>query len=228
MKTLALTVESRTGSGPLTAAIDELVIGGWAGRDKAAMEHHMVELEALGVKRPASTPVYYRVAAARLTTDPVIEDVGANSSGEVEAVLFACGGKTYVGVGSDHTDRQVETYGISVSKQVCDKPVAATVWPYEEVAGHWDELILRSFAVIDGERRLYQEGPLSGLLTPADLIRGFNGKATLPEGTAIFGGTMPAIGGIQMADRFEGELEDPVLRRSIRFGYNLKILPIRG
>jgi hypothetical protein len=228
MKTLDLTVESRSGSAPLSATIDELVIGGWAGRDKAAMEHHMVELEALGVKRPASTPVFYRVAAARLTTDPVIEDVGANSSGEVEAVLFACGGKTYVGVGSDHTDRQVETYGISVSKQVCDKPVADTVWPYEEVAGHWDALILRSFAVIDGERRKYQEGPISGLLAPADLIRGFIESGELPEGTALFGGTMPAIGGIRMASRFEGELEDPVLKRSLRFGYDLKILPIRG
>lgn len=228
MKTLDLTVESRSGSAPLSATIDELVIGGWAGRDKAAMEHHMVELEALGVKRPASTPVFYRVAAARLTTDSVIEDVGANSSGEVEAVLFACGGKTYVGVGSDHTDRQVETYGISVSKQVCDKPVADTVWPYEEVAGHWDALILRSFAVIDGERRKYQEGPISGLLAPVDLIRGFSENGELPEGTALFGGTMPAIGGIRMASRFEGELEDPVLKRSLRFGYDLKILPIRG
>lgn len=228
MKTLALTVESRIGSHPLTVAIDELVIGGWAGRDKAAMEHHMVELEALGVKRPASTPVYYRVAAARLTTEPAIEDVGASSSGEVEAVLFACAGKTYVGVGSDHTDREVETYGISVSKQVCDKPVAGTVWPYDEVAGHWDSLILRSFAVIDGERHLYQEGQISGLLAPDDLIRGYHGDGKLPDGTAIFGGTMPAIGGIRMASRFEGELVDPVLGRSIRFAYDLKILPIRG
>ena len=39
---------------------------------------------------------------------------------------------------------------------------------------------------------------------------------------------MPAIGGIRMASRFEGELEDPVLKRSLRFGYDLKILPIRG
>ena len=89
MKTLDLTVESRSGSAPLSATIDELVIGGWAGRDKAAMEHHMVELEALGVKRPASTPVFYRVAAARLTTDPVIEDVGANSSGDRVEVMTA-------------------------------------------------------------------------------------------------------------------------------------------
>ena len=43
MKTLDLTVESRSGSAPLSATIDELVIGGWAGRDKAAMEHHTVK-----------------------------------------------------------------------------------------------------------------------------------------------------------------------------------------
>ena len=39
---------------------------------------------------------------------------------------------------------------------------------------------------------------------------------------------MPAIGGIRMASRFEGELEDPVLKRSISFAYDLKILPVRG
>lgn len=228
MRTMTLTLESLVGSMPLTVSIDDLVIGGWTGRDKAAMEHHMAELEALGIKRPASTPVYYRVATARLTTEAVIEDVGANSSGEVEAVLFASGGRTYVGVGSDHTDRQVETYGISVSKQICDKPIAATVWPFDEVSGHWDSLILRSFAVIDGEHRLYQEGPISGLLAPTDLIRGFAATGELPGGTALFCGTMPAIGGIRTASRFEGELADPVLNRRIRFAYDLKILPIRS
>jgi hypothetical protein len=42
-------------------------------------------------------------------------------------VLLASGGKTYVTVGSDHTDRKVETYGVTVSKQMCDKPIAAEV-----------------------------------------------------------------------------------------------------
>ena len=228
MKTLSLTVETKTGSYALDVQVEDLVIGGWAGRDKAAMEHHMVELEALGVKRPASTPVYYRVAASRLTTAPTIEDVGASGSGEVEAVLFSANGRTYVGVGSDHTDREVETYGISVSKQCCDKPVAKTVWPFDEVAPHWDSLILRSFATIAGERVLYQEGPISGLLAPADLIAGLAADRRLPECTALFGGTMPAIGGIRHAGRFEGELEDPVLRRTIRFGYDVKVLPVRG
>ena len=228
MKTLELKVASLTGSSKLTAAIQELVIGGWAGRDKVSMEQHIVELEALGVKRPSSTPIYYRVAAARLTTDSLVEDAGANSSGEVEAVLISSGGRTYVGVGSDHTDRQVETYGITVSKQCCDKPIASTVWPFEEVADHWDELVLRSFSTIDGERRPYQEGSISRLIPPPELLSGYNGTGELPEGTLIFCGTIPSIGGIQMASRFEGELDDPKLGRRIRFGYDIKVLPIRG
>ncbi|TAL84626.1 MAG: DUF2848 domain-containing protein [Candidimonas sp.] len=228
MKELELTVESRDGTHPLRVEIQQLVIGGWTGRDKAAMEHHMAELEKLGVKRPALTPVYYRVAAARLTTQHAVEDQGPNSSGEVETVLLTFGGKTYVGVGSDHTDRQVETYGISVSKQLCDKPIASTVWPFDEVAPHWDSLILRSHATIDGHRTLYQEGPVSTLLAPFELIRGLNPSGILPDGTAMFGGTMPAIGGIKAASRFEAELEDPVLGRSIHFGYDVAALPIQG
>ena len=34
--------------------VDRLVIAGWTGRDKPALEKHIAELEALGVKRPAS------------------------------------------------------------------------------------------------------------------------------------------------------------------------------
>ena len=228
MTTLNLTLESRDGSTPVAFDVANLVIAGWAGRNREAMEHHIRELEALGVARPAATPTYYRVAASRLSTADAIEDAGVAGSGEVEALLIAKDGKLHVGVGSDHTDRKVETYGVTVSKQVCDKPVATTVWPFEEVADHWDDLILRSYAVIDGARVLYQEGPISGLLAPKDLIGGWAENGTLPDGTAMFGGTMPAIGGVRPATRFEGELEDPVLQRKIVFGYDVKTLPVLG
>ena len=48
----------------------------------------------------------------------------------------------------------------------------------------------------------------------------------LSDGTAMFGGTLPAIGGIRPAERFEFELEDPVRRRSIRHGYDVLVLPM--
>ena len=59
--------------------IDELVIAGWTGRDRAAVEKHIVELEALGVQRPSRTPVFYRVSASRLTTAESVEShTGSN------------------------------------------------------------------------------------------------------------------------------------------------------
>ena len=189
---------------------------------------HIAELEALGIARPASTPIYYRVAARRLTQADSIEVSGGDSSGEVEFVLIGWQGRIFVGVGSDHTDRKVESYGVTVSKQMCDKPIAPVVWDLEDVIGHWDRLILRAHAVIAGERVLYQEGTLDGMLPVKDLIaRGFGG-AGLPDGCAMFGGTFAAKGGIRPASRFEFELADPVLKRSIRHGYDVISLPVLG
>jgi uncharacterized protein DUF2848 len=207
--------------------VTQAVIAGWTGRDPVARDKHIAELELLGVPRPATTPIFYRVSAARLTITDAIECAGMESSGEVEFVLLRAGGQTYVGVGSDHTDRKVETYSITVSKQMCDKPLAGALWLMEDIAPHWDQLMLRAFATIGGERRLYQEGPLSGMLAPGDLIaRGFGGA--LPEGTALFGGTFAAKGGIRPAARFDFEMEDPVLKRTIRGGYDVVTLPVVG
>ncbi len=122
----------------------------------------------------------------------------------------------------------MEAYSVTVSKQMCDKVMAPVLWELEEVAGHWDQMILRSHAWIDGARVLYQEGKLDGMLSVADLIsRGFGGKG-LPDGCAMFGGTFAAKGGIRPASRFEYELEDPVLKRSIRHAYDVIALPVLG
>ena len=223
---LDMQLVSKDGQTPFAIDVRDLVIGGWAGRDEEKQEHHIRELEALGVARPKQTPTFYRVAAARLTTAPEIEATGTASSGEVETVIFAQDGKLYVGVGSDHTDREAETHGVTLSKQMCDKPVSSVVWPHDEVAGHWDSLILRSWRWQEDERVLYQEGPVSGLLRPDDLIGRYTGGSPLPDGTALFGGTMPAIGGIRPSERFEAELHDPELGRSLSLAYRIRALPI--
>ncbi len=228
MPTLAATIDSRTGRRAVELPVRELVLAGWTGRDKAAVEHHIAELEALGVKRPATTPIYYRVAAARLTTDAAIEVSGPDSSGEVEFVLVASGGELFVGLGSDHTDRKAETYGITFSKQACDKPIATTLWPFAEVADHWDELVLRAHITNGDKRELYQEGTLAKMLPPHELIRGYGGADKLTDGTMMFGGTFAAIGGIRGAQRFSGELEDPRTGRRISFGYDIRCLPVTG
>ncbi len=225
---LAFTIDAQDTTIPLTLPIDQAVIAGWTGRDPVARDKHIAELEAIGIARPASTPIYYRVAARRLTTEDSIEVSGTESSGEVEFVLIGWQGRIFVGVGSDHTDRKVETYSVTVSKQMCDKPIAPVLWELEEVADHWDQMILRSFAWIEGARVLYQEGTLDGMLPVEELIhRGFGGRR-FPDGCAMFGGTFAAKGGIRPASRFEFELEDPVLKRIIRHGYDVIALPVLG
>ena len=225
---LAFVVDAQDTTTPLTLAIDQAVMAGWTGRDPVARDKHIAELEAIGIKRPATVPIYYRVAARRLTTTDSIEVSGGDSSGEVEFVLIGWQGRTFVGVGSDHTDRKVETYSVTVSKQMCDKPMASVLWELEDVIGHWDRMVLRAFAWIDGARVLYQEGTLDSMLSVVDLIQGGFGGKGLPDGCAMFGGTFAAIGGIRPASRFEYELEDPVLKRSIRHAYDVIALPVLG
>jgi hypothetical protein len=225
---LSLLLQDGPDAAPRPVAIAHAVIAGWTGRDKAALEHHIVELEKLGVARPTSTPIFYRVAAARLCTDLSIEVTGTQSSGEVEFVLLQTGGRLWVGVGSDHTDREVETTGVTISKQMCDKPVGVQFWPFDEVAPHWERLLLRSFIPGEGGMEPYQEGSVTAMLAPHDLLALWNAGGTLAEGTMMFCGTLPARGGIRPAPRFAFELEDPVLGRIIRHSYEIETLPVLG
>lgn len=228
-QTLTLDFATRAGTRTRPATIRQLVIAGWTGRDRAAMEKHIVELEALGVRRPASTPVYYRVAASRLTPAAAIQVTGDESSGEAEFVLAQLDGQLWIGLGSDHTDRKLETIGITLSKQVCEKPIATTLWPFEEVQGHWAQLVLRSYVLENGSRTLYQEGPVTTMQDPLDLAAAWNGgQPSLPEGTAMFCGTLAAKGGIRPAGRFEMELHDPVLQRTLVHAYDIENLPVAG
>jgi len=208
-----------------TAAPTKLVVAGWTGRDAAAVAHHIEELKALGVPPPSRTPIFYLGSLSRVTCAGAIEVLGGDTSGEAEVVLLQHKGTLWVGIGSDHTDRKLETYGVAASKQICDKPIGTEFWRYDAVVPHWDQLQLRAYATIGGKRELYQDGPVSRMLSPAALLSLYNDSGILPDGTLMFCGTLAAIGGIRPAGRFECELTDPVLRRTIRCGYDITVLP---
>lgn len=205
---------------PVSVELRNAIVAGWTGRDRAAVEEHIAELEALGVRRPSGVPVFYRVSASRVTTAPEIEST-PSASGEVEAVLLRHSGRLWVGVGSDHTDRDVESYSVAVSKQLCDKPIGAELWAYDDVAPHWDQLTLRSWIADDV---LYQEGTLQALLHPGELMP--LAEPPLEDGTLMFCGTFAASGGIRPSTTFRYELTDPVLGRTIGGTYAIRALPL--
>jgi hypothetical protein len=201
--------------------VQHLIIAGWTGRDEVALRQHIRELQEIGVKPPRTTPIFYRVAASLLTTAEEIQVSGPDTSGEVEFVLLQRGDGLWVTVGSDHTDRKAETIGVSLSKQLCAKPVARDAWRYAEVQPHWERLMLRAWA--DGV--LYQEGAVTTMRSPEELMQKCGG---LRPASAMFCGTLAAKGGIRPAQRFRMELEDPVLQRKLQHEYRIAALPVEG
>lgn len=224
MTTLTFNCVSKAGEAQRDFAIDEVIIAGWTGRDADAVEAHIVELEELGVKRPDTVPCYYFVTDDRLTQRDEIQVLGHDSTGEIEFFMVHDGEQLWVGIGSDHTDREVETYDITVSKQICSKPVSKTLWPLNELREHWDQLEMRSWRNVNGENVLYQEGKVTTMLEPEDLLERYAGVSseTFKPGMLMFGGTLAAIGGIQNTDKLSLELRDPVLDRTISFSYGMQ------
>lgn len=215
----------------LSIAPRQFVIAGWTGRDAAAIEHHIHELQLLGVPAPSTVPLYYRASAALLTQQADIEVLGAESSGEVEPVLFFADGQWWLTVGSDHTDRKVETYSVAVSKQMCPKPIAASAWRWQDVQARQDEIELHSRIFEDGQWVDYQRGTLASIRPLDSLRQGFFGTGPAPEGSFMCCGTLGALRnaqgqGIRPAPQMELRLFDPRRQRSIVHRYNNTVLPV--
>ena len=118
---------------------------------------HIQELAAHGIPAPASVPELYVLTSDLLQVAPTVFTTGHMTSGEAEPVLIRTDtGALYVGIGSDHTDRQVEKTSILASKQACPKVLGRHVWPFHAVAEVWDDLELSSRAGASGSD--YQRG----------------------------------------------------------------------
>jgi hypothetical protein len=219
-------IDAGAASRHVEVEFSNLIVAGWAGRDIAAIEHHIEELAALGVPRPSAIPLYYRNAASLIDQSDRLQVVGNDSSGEVEAFVFTVDGELHVTVASDHTDRKLESHSVALSKQLCGKPIGSRAWRFRDVAEHWDELVLRATIVENDAAVVYQEGALAKLRHPLDLIAGCcQGAKVLPPGTGMLCGTMSAIGGIRGSASFTMELIDPRSGRSLRHAYRIEQLP---
>lgn len=221
---LAFERVSAEGSDEVLFDCEQLILAGWSARDEASVRGHMAELAEHGVPPPSTFPLFYRVSAYLVSQTDRLEVLGPHTSGEIEYVIVAMEDGLWVTVGSDQTDRKAEQYGVALSKQLACKVLGRTLWRLDELRERWDSLVLRAHAFINGERVLYQEGALSLMRTPDDLMQRY-GKPLKP-GTIMMSGTLNAIGGIRPAARFEMQLEDPAERRSITHAYDVADLPV--
>ncbi len=219
-------VEEKTGKRELSYPMRGAVLCGYTGRDQSAVQRHIDELQKQGVEPPPSVPAFFPKPHTSISLEEDIHVEGQETSGEVEFVLLVDGKRIYVGVGSDHTDRDLETLNILKSKQVCPVILSRTLWDYEEIKDHWDRIEIRSWATMEGEKVLYQDSTLATILPPEELIHLVQErvKGSL-EGIAIFSGTPPLVTEeMVFSNRFQGELLDPVFKRKITFGYAIHTL----
>ena len=114
-----------------------LVVIGYAGRDRAAVEAHIEELAEIGIPRPASIPLYMVFPPWLINQTPTVTVSGPETSGEAELVVVVDGDETFVTLGSDHTDRVLEAVDIVASKGICPKPVATAGWDASAVENRW-------------------------------------------------------------------------------------------
>ena len=202
-------------------APEALVVIGYAGRDRAAVEHHIDELASLGVPRPASIPLFMVFPPRLISQDPSIVVTGSASSGEAELVVVVEGDETFVTVGSDHTDRALEAVDIVASKGVCPKPVATSGWTETAVGNTWEDLSLRSR--IDGDV-LYQDGSVAANLPPLELVAAIPWASGPPRCFVAFTGTVPVMGKIRPSATFRAELAGPGLQ-PVELSYRVKTVP---
>ena len=226
MRTLHLTVVDANGNrSDLGFPVARILDAGFTGKNREGAMKHVEELKAHGVAAPDRIPAYFAVTRELVTTDDEIEVLGDDTSGEVEVVFLFKGDETYIAVGSDHTDRELEKDSIPKSKVICPKVVSREVWRLADVEPHWERLNLESWIEADGQRTLYQKGSLADFLSIDDFLDGVRSvvKDGVLDGMVLYMGTMPSLGGeLLFSSSFEGRLSDDVLGRELSFRYRIR------
>lgn len=200
-----------------------LLAGGYTGRDPVAVEEHIAELALLGVPRPKHVPSIFVANPQVLQMGGTIWAYDDTSSGEAEYVLLIGRDDIFVCIGSDHTDRGLESLSIEKSKQVYPKVLSRETWRLDDLLPRWDDLRLRSRVGEGGELTDYQDGTLAQLIRPErllDLIGPDPGA-----GAVVFSGTLPVLGGhVRPAPHFEAELFDTDDRSLATLAYGIAVL----
>lgn len=202
-----------------------IINAGYTGRDQAAVQAHIDELKEEGIPAPDKTPIYFTKFVERITQENHFEVLDeTDHSGEAEFVLLFDKDEIYVGTGSDHTDRKLETIDIPKAKQIYPNTISKDLWKLSDVVDHWDDLIIRSWIKVDGVRTLFQEAALTAMLDANEIIDRVkellvDPKAT--QGLVIYSGTVASIFKAEYSSYFEVELEDPILNRKLRNYYDM-------
>ncbi|MGB0630339.1 MAG: DUF2848 family protein [Alphaproteobacteria bacterium] len=142
---------------------------------------------------------------ARLTSAAVIQEPDEAPLGAPAVVLVAASFGMLVSVGV-------------IARDVL--PLARAAWRYDDIRDHYEDTLLRSWTVQDGQRTGFVTEKLSALMAPSDAMKALGNAAGLKPGTAVFIGHPAGLGESVDADRFEVALEG--VSGSLKHGFDLE------
>jgi 4-hydroxyphenylacetate 3-monooxygenase len=196
-------------------APEAFIIAGYTGRDRAMVQKHIDELAHEGIAPPPEVPMWYEMPPAILTTSDAIETASPQSCGECEPVIIGIGDALYLGIGSDHTARDVEREDIKKSKAVCPKPIGTSLVRVDAFGSDFDAVTIESW--IDGEP--YQSGTFAQITALATLLDGFKSRKNV-RSFALFCGTVPLLThGFRFGTKFSATISGGPLAAPITLDY---------
>ena len=159
-----------------------------------AIDHHIEELAAIGVPRPSSVPLYYRVAAALLTQAPQIEVLGAGQLRRGRAGAGACA-RPLVAHGGLRPHRPRRR---ARSASHCRSSSAPSRWRRQPGLGTTSSRGPTRLACAPRSSNrvtgcVYQDGTLASIRPLEQLIAGLPADAPVADGLVLFCGTLGAL-----------------------------------
>lgn len=220
---LDVTIEGPSGSEQRTLDVSRVYNLGFTIRDREKMQAHLDEVEGVHVDWPPRPPIIFPISAWATLTDEDVPVQFDRTSGEIEIVTVVDGDELLVGVGSDHTDRALEATNIPWGKQVAPNILAPTLWRWEEVKDHWDEVLLESTIDSGNGPELYQKAGVAEFWTPQEMVDSVKGRIVeVPGVRMFFSGTVVSVDAkLNFGHIFTMKMIDPVTERTIEHTYRI-------
>ncbi|MGF6906715.1 DUF2848 family protein [Fusobacterium sp. PH5-44] len=216
-------IVNKKGNEELNLIPEHVYVVGYSGSNKEKIYEHIKELEEqLNVAPPKKIPTVFEVSKEILTQDKNLYFVCEKTSGECEFVIIIKNSKIYIGLGSDHSDRELEAISVPKAKQICLKPISYEIWEYEEIKDHFSKIKLSA----KSDSKDYQIGTLADIISVEEILDELKKSLGGPvDNCVIFSGTVPLVAGYEYGKNFYLELNDEILERKIAFDYDINVIP---
>lgn len=226
-KQIDFIIDSHQQKKSIRLSFNKMINAGFSGRNQASVRAHILELEKEGIPGPKTTPVFFSLTCENLKFGKALQVIGDKTSGEVEFVIITQGEKNYIGIGSDHTDRELEQHSMYKAKEICSNIMSDTIWDYDDIKDHWDKIEISSSTreQINGKDILYQRETLSSILHPNEIKKIIEQKLTDKnlDQSIIFSGTIPVLTNHPIYGKyFCCKLHDPILNRTLTCDYTIE------